>query len=98
MDTVNVERRTVAFNDVYVRRSQTIAKVDDVLNTLTVLLYSEKPSVEIPNSSVASYLAENNLIQESSPGQYTVADSAGCMMLSDELSDYMEGLLSSFCQ
>ena len=95
---INIERRTVEFNDVYVRRSQVIAKVDDVLNTLTVLMCSEKPSIEITNPSVASYLVENQLVSESSPGQYAMTDEVGCAMLSDTLSDYMEGLLSSYCQ
>ena len=96
--TVNIETRTVEFKDVYVRQSSIIAKVDDVLNALTVLLCSEKPAVPITNSSVAEYLSSNQLISQVAPGSYAVKDEAGCSALSDSLSDYMDNLLTSFCQ
>ena len=93
---INIERRTVEFNDVYVKRNGHIAKIDDVLNTLTVLLYSEKEMIPISNPHVVSYLSSCKLIKPASPGCYTATDKQLCAELSDALSDYMDQLLENF--
>lgn len=93
---IDIEKRTVEFNDVYVKRGNNIAKIDNVLNTLTVLIYSEKDKVPISDPSVVNYLSSYNLIQPVGSGYYTTNNKPGCMEMSDALSDYMDELLNSF--
>ena len=93
---VNIEKRTVEFDEVYVKQNGHIAKVDDVLNTLTVLLYSERDQIPISDPEVVNYLSAYKLIQSTGPGCYTAIDKVGCAELSDALSDYMDDLLESY--
>ena len=95
---INIEKRTVEFNDVYVKQNGHIAKVDDVLNTLTVLLYSEKDKIPITDPEIVAYLTAYNLIQQVGPSCYVATDKSGCAELSDTLSDYMEQLLENYCK
>ena len=93
---INIEKKTVEFDEVYVKQNGHIAKVDDVLNTLTVLLYSERDQIPISDPEVVNYLSAYNLIQATGPGRYTAIDKEGCAELSDALSDYMDELLESY--
>ena len=93
---IHIEKRTVEFNDVYVKRNGHIAKVDDVLNTLTVLLYSDKEEIPISDPEIVAYLQAYQLIKPSSPGCYSVTDRNKCAYISDALSNYMDQLLENF--
>lgn len=96
MDKIHIERRTVELNDVYVKRNGHIAKIDDVLNTLTVLLYSEKDHIPISDPEVVAYLEAYKLIEPVGPGCYTPVDKERCAAISDALSDYMDNLLENY--
>ena len=93
---INIEKKTVEIDEVYVKQNGHIAKVDDVLNTLTVLLYSERDQIPISDPEVVNYLSAYNLIQSTGSGCYTAIDKEGCAELSDALSDYMDELLESY--
>ena len=96
MDELHIERRTVELDDVYVKRNGHIAKVDDVLNTLTILLYSDKDHIPITDPEVVAYLKAYKLIKSVGPGCYTVTDRERCSAISDTLSDYMDNLLENY--
>ena len=96
MDKLHIEKRVVELNDVYVKRSGHIAKVDDVLNTLTILLYSDRDRVPIADPEVVAYLKAYKLIEPVCSGCYTVVDRDRCSAISDALSDYMENLLENY--
>lgn len=93
---LNIEKRTVEFNDVYVKRNGHIAKVDDVLNTLTVLIYSDKTQIPISDPDVVNYLSSYKLIKSTGGGFYEMKDRERCLEMSDALSDYMDQLLENF--
>ena len=93
---IDIEKRTVEFNDVYVKRGNNIAKIDNVLNTLTVLIYSEKDKVKISDPDVVNYLSSYKLIQPVGVDYYTTNNKSGCIEMSDALSDYMDELLNTF--
>ena len=96
MDELHIEKRTREFNEVFVKRNGHIAKIDDVLNTLTVLIYSERDQVPIQDKEVVNYLSAYKLIAPGGPGVYTATEKQRCMEISDALSDYMDKLLENY--
>lgn len=94
---LQLERRSVFTESVYVTINNVpVATVDDVLNTLTILLYSEKRINEIKYTNAANYLKQLGVIQEVEPGYYQVLNRNGCMQISDALSNYMDQLLEEY--
>ena len=96
MAKITLEVRTQEFKEVFVKKEDSVARLDNVLNTLTVLLCTEKPDTIIPDQETAKYLLSQGLITPSRSGCYTMKDRDKCEQFSNALSDYMDQLLNDF--
>ena len=95
MSKIQLEVRTREFKEVFIKQENKVVQLDNVLNTLTILLCTEKKDTEIQDKDTANYLLSQKLIKESRPGRYQMTDREECEKVSDALSNYMEQLLTN---
>lgn len=94
---LHVEKQVVVTNKIYVmQNNQPAATVDDVLNALTMLLCSERSTVNLSKYlNAARYLVALGVVQEVTPGEFTMLNRNACLEISNNLSNYVDQLLSS---
>ena len=97
MNEPNIEVKKVVVDQVVVNDNGTFANADDVINILTIMTNSDKVKNYISETKkiAADYLVHAGLIKETGKDEYSVVDMSGCVSLQNQLSNYMENLISS---
>ena len=98
MTEPSIEVKKVVVDQVVVNDNNgTFADADDVINILTIVTNSDKINNYISENkkSAADYLVHAGLIKETNKNEYAVVDMKGCVSLQNQLSNYMENLISN---
>ena len=94
-NTIDIEQQTVVSNKLYVRiNGSSVTTVDNVLNTLTVLLGNEREVIPLENKPATDYLKAINVIEEIRQNQFKITNREACSQISDKLSDYVDSIFS----
>jgi len=93
MDT-EITTQKVEYDQVVVKANGNIADIDDVINVLTIMENSDKKLNFIDKPEATSYLKAAGLITEESKNMFAVKNLQGCKQLSEQLSGFMENLIS----
>jgi hypothetical protein len=90
---INVQQRTIVSTKLFVMiNGSSVTTVDNVLNTLTVLLNNERDVIPLDNKPATNYLKALNVIEEIDQNKFKITDREACSQINQRLSDCVDSI------